>query len=100
MMKLSSSWPSGLMFAESVSGVTSRANFSAELRGGNSVAADLAEEADWIINSMSRAISSPETSVTGGTETGAGGGGGTNSIRGCGAIELTAAVAVAIGMGG
>src|SRR5689334_23295401 len=97
MMKLSSSWPSGRMFLESDSGVTSRAIFSAEFKGGRDADfTDGAEiDADLSMTSMSRAISSPEGS------TGAlnGGGGGTNSMRGCGAIELTAAVAVIIGSG-
>src|SRR5215510_7998603 len=96
MMKLSSSWPNGRMFALSDSGVTSRASFSAEFNGGRATdGTDLVT--DWIITSMSRAISSPDGSI--GARGGAGGGGGTNSILGCGAIELTAADAVMIGSG-
>src|SRR5690242_16863060 len=107
MMKLSSSWPSGRMLFESDSGVTSRASFSAEFSGGRA-AADFTDGedwiiADWIITSMSRAISSPEGS-TGASNRGGGGGGGeggggTNSILGWGVNELTDAVAVIIGSG-
>src|SRR5689334_258038 len=98
MMKLSSSWPSGRMLFESDSGVTSRASFSAEFSGGRA-AADFTDGedwiiADWIITSMSRAISSPEGS-TGASKRG----GGTNSILGWGVNELTDAVAVIIGSG-
>src|SRR5678815_5176351 len=84
------------MFALSDSGVTSRASFSAELSGGSATdGTDL--DTDWIITSMSRAISSPEGSTG---ARGGGGGGGTNSIRGCGVIELTVADAVIITGGG
>src|SRR6185295_7263716 len=96
MMKLSSSWPSGRMFALSDSGVTSRASFSAEFNGGRATD-DTDLVTDWIITSMSRAISSPDGSTGTRGCGGGGGGGGVNSIRGCGAMELTAAVAVKIG---
>src|SRR5215217_3998697 len=98
MMKLSSSWPNGRMFVESDSGVTSRAIFSAEFSGGRDADLTAGEycDADRSMISKSRAISSPDGS-TGGR--GGGGGWGTNSMRGCGVIELTAAVAVIIGSG-
>src|ERR1041385_7322171 len=99
MMKLSSSWPNGRMLVESEPGATSWANFSAEFNGGRGTA-DLTEgtdfTADWTISSMSRAISSPETSMTRSGGAGGGGGGGTNSILDCGVTELTAAAAVTI----
>src|ERR1051326_1724505 len=81
MMKLSSSWPKGRMFAERFSGVTSRTSFAAESSGGV-LATDETDETDEerIISSMSRAISSPV-------------GKGANSIRGCGGVTETAAIA-------
>src|SRR6185369_6115476 len=100
MMKLSSSWPNGRMFALSDSGVSSRANFSAEFNGGSGAGNtdDTDLDTDWSITSRSRAISSPDGS-TGASSRGGGGGGETNSILGWAINELTEAVAVIIGSG-
>src|ERR1044072_5571526 len=102
MMKLSSSCPNGRMLFESDSEVTSRANFSAEFNGGSG-GADFADgtdwAADWSMISMSRAISSPEGSTDGAGARAGAAGGGMNSMLGCGATELTAAVANDTGSG-
>src|SRR5262249_42958238 len=89
----------GRMFALSDSGVTSRASFSAEFNGGRGTDVTVLVT-DWIITSMSRAISSPVGSTgTRGGAGGGGGGGGTESDRGVGAAGRTATVAVITGSG-